>query len=198
MLRNMVFIVLLLSLSACGTSPKSKFYMLSVEDDPVTYADNKEQGIGVGVWTVNIPEYIDRSEIVTRKNPFEIEIADFNRWAIDLDHNMTRLIAGELARLLKTDRVVISPWPAYRKNDYQVKIYIDRFDGEIGGEVQLSGVWSLLSAEGKKEQLRKVFTFTTRATSKDYIDQVAALSKLTVQLSEQIANGIATHKKSAP
>jgi uncharacterized lipoprotein YmbA len=195
MLRNIVFIVLLLSISACGTSPKSKIYMLSAEDDSVTYADNKEQGIAVGVWTVMMPEYLDRAEIVTRDNPFEIELADFNRWAVDLDRNMTRLIAGELARRLKTDRVVISPWAAYRKNDYQVKIYIDRFDGEIGGEVKLSGVWSLLSAEGNEEKLRKVFTFKTRANGKDYIELVAALSKLTVQLSEQIANGIATDKK---
>ena len=101
--------------------------MLSTEDDSVTYADNKEQGIAVGVWTVMMPEYLDRAEIVTRNNPFEIELADFNRWAVDLDRNMTRLIAGELARRLKTDRVVISPWSAYSKNDYQVKIHIDRF-----------------------------------------------------------------------
>eukprot|EP00481_Brizalina_sp_1-RS-2013_P000869 TRINITY_DN2076_c0_g1_i1.p1 TRINITY_DN2076_c0_g1~~TRINITY_DN2076_c0_g1_i1.p1 ORF type:complete len:103 (-),score=18.82 TRINITY_DN2076_c0_g1_i1:83-391(-) len=94
-------------------------------------------------------------------------------------------------------RIALSPRPGRlnRKNDYQIKIHVERFDGELGGETVLTGAWSLLNAKGNKELVRKAFTFKAQASGKDYSDMVAILSKLTVQLAEQIANVIAAQKK---
>lgn len=194
MFRLSIIVSLMLCLTACGSSPKTYFYVLNAEYASDNISDKKAEGVGVGVWLVALPVMLDRSEIVTRSGPYGIELADFHHWAGGLATNMTRLIASELGRRLQSDRIVISPWSAYRKNDYQVKTHIDHFYGELGGEIVLSGAWSLLNDEGSKELIRQAFTFKTRASSKNYEDMAAALSKLTVQLSEQIANVIASQK----
>jgi len=195
MFRHIFIVVLISGLIACGSSPKTHFYMLNAENASDSISQQKAGGVGVGVWKVQLPLLLDRYEIVTRTDIYSIELADFDKWAGSLGNNMTRLIASELGRRLQTDRVVISPWSSYRKNDYQVKIHVERFDGVLGGETVLSGAWSLLNAQGNKELARKSFSFQTQTKGKEYSDMVAALSQLTVKLSEQIAGVISVQDK---
>ena len=194
MFRILLTVGLILVLTACGSSPKTHFYVLNAEPQSDNLSDQKLEGVGVGLWSVNLPSVLNRPEIVTRSGQYKIELADFHQWVGGLGNNITQLIARELGKQLRTDRVVISPWSAYRKNDYQVKVDIDRFDGELGGEIILSGAWSLLNAEGNKELIREAFTYKTQAGGENYSDVVAALSQLSVQLSEQIANVISSRK----
>jgi hypothetical protein len=127
---------------------------------------------------------------VTRDNQFKISMADFSWWAGDLSENMTLLIVTQLSQQLQSNRVVTSPWSSYRKIDYQVKTRLERFDGELGGEVVLRGLWSLLDGDGTKELRRQVFEFKTNTVDLTYQEMVAAMSRLTVQLGEQLADGI--------
>jgi len=91
---------------------------------------------------------------------------------------------------------VVSPWASFRKIDYQTIVRVERFDGALGGEAVLRGVWSLLDAEGQKELRREAFEFKAHAagaaapTAASYEALVATLSRLTVQLAELMANGI--------
>jgi hypothetical protein len=157
---------------------------------------NVNAGPAVGVWSVRLPGYLERSEIVTRDGEYEIRLGDFWWWAGNLDENMTQLIANELSQKLQSNRVVISPWPSFRKIDYQAIIRVERFDGALGGEAVLRGVWSLLDATGQQELRREAFEFKAKAAgtstleASSYEGLVAALSRLTVQLADQMAKGI--------
>ena len=193
--RLICIISFLFFLGACSTSPKTHFYVLNTKfASNEVYSGESFESVGLGLWLVKLPRLLDRPQIMTRTDQFNIELADFHKWVGGLGNNMTRLIANELGRLLQTDRVVISPWPSYVKNDYQLTIQVDRFDGELGNEVVLKGVWSLLNSKGNKELTRKAFNYTTNAGGKSYGDMVAALSTLTVQLSQEIAKIIASRK----
>jgi len=147
-------------------------------------------GPAVGVWQVELPDFLDRSEIVTRDNQFKIKMADFSWWAGRLNQNMTLLIASQLSKQVQSNRIVVSPWPSYRKMDYQVRTRIQRFDGELGGEVVLRGLWSLLDGDGTKELHSQVFEFKTNTVDLSYQEMVAAMSRLVVQLAQQQADGI--------
>jgi uncharacterized lipoprotein YmbA len=190
MLRHILIASLLVVLAACGSSPKTEFYVLNADHGSMVQAANAGTGPAVGVWRVRLPDLMDRSEIVTRDNLFKVKIADFSWWAGSLQINMSRLIAVELSQLLQSNRVVVSPWPSYRKNDYQIVIRVERFDGELGGEVVLRGLWSLLDSEGLNELSREVFEFKTSTTDSTYQEMVAAMSRLTVQLADQLADGV--------
>ncbi len=194
MLRHILIASLLVLLAACGSSPKTEFYVLNADHGSLVQSANAGTGPAVGVWRVSLPDLMDRSEIVTRDNLFKVKIADFSWWAGNLQVNMSRLIVVELSQLLQSNRVVVSPWPSYQKNDYQIVVRVERFDGELGGEVVLRGLWSLLDNEGLNELNREVFEFKESTADLTYQEMVAAMSRLTVQLADQIAAGIITQE----
>ena len=190
MLRRMLMVSCLVLLAACGSSPKTEFYVLNADKGSVMQSANLSTGPAVGVWQVKLPDLLDRSEIVTRENQFKISMADFSWWAGDLSENMTLLMVTQLSQQLQSNRVVTSPWPSYRQIDYQVITRLERFDGELGGEVVLRGLWSLLDGDGTKELSRQVFEFKTNTVDLTYQEMVAAMSRLTEQLAQQLADGI--------
>ena len=110
MLRHVCIASLLVLLTACGSSPKTEFYVLSADHGSIVQAANVNAGPAVGVWSVRLPGYLERSEIVTRDGEYEIKLGDFWWWAGNLDENMTQLIANELSQKLQSNRVVVSPW----------------------------------------------------------------------------------------
>jgi len=191
MSRHFLIISLMLCLSACGTSPKTNFYVLNAEYK----LPGKADGLGVGIWKVRLPLMLDRSEIVTRNGQYEIELADFHHWAGGLGSNINSLMAHELSQRLDTVRVSTSPWQAHKVNDYQVKVFIDRFDGVLGGKVEFNGIWILLNGKGDKELTRESFALNAQVNGKKYSDMVASLSQLTTQLSGLIADAIERDQK---
>jgi len=194
MFRFMFVVSVLSVLYGCGSSPKTNFYILNSQQTTEYQIDNNVENLRIGVWKVKLPELIDRAEIIVRSDSYNIELADFHQWAESLSNNITELLAGELSRQLKTERVVTSPWSAYRKNQYQVKIHISRFDGGLGGESVLSGAWSLLNAQGDKEIIRDAFNYKANAVDKTYSEMVKTQSQLVVQLAEQISKTISAQK----
>jgi uncharacterized lipoprotein YmbA len=190
MLRQIFIASLLVLLAACGSSPKTDFYMLNADQESVAQAANVGTGPAIGVWRVNLPDLLDRSEIVTRDNRFKVKMGDFSWWASSLAQNMTLLITVEMSELLQSNRIVVSPWPSYRKNDYQLIIRVERFDGELGGEVVLRGLWTILDGDMTKELNRQVFEFKINTVDSTYQEMVAAMSQLTVRLAGQLADGV--------
>jgi len=190
MLRHIFILSLLAALTACGTSPKTKFYQLNTQQETSEAVTEKNQGPAIGVWRVDLPDFLDRSEIVTRNNHFEIELADFSWWADDLENNITSLIASELSQRLHSNRVITSPWSSYQKNDYQIKIHVQRFDGVLGGEAVFRGTWSLLDATGKNVLSNESFSYSAKTADNTYKEMVATLSQLTLQLVDEMASSI--------
>ena len=196
MWRHVSLVSLIVLLAACGSSPKTEFYVLNADFESIAQTANANTGPAVGVWGVQLPGFLERSEIVTRDSEFEVILGDFAWWADDLSENMTRLIAAELTLGLQSNQITVSPWPSYFTTDFQTVIHVERFDGVLGGETVLRGVWSLLDANGQKELRREVFEFSESAAGSStegadsYKEMVATLSRLTVQLAEQMTKGI--------
>ena len=190
MLRHISMVSLLVLLAACGSSPKTDFYMLNTDKGGFAQAANTATGPAVGVWQIKLPDYLDRSELVTRDNEYQITIADFSWWAGNMETNATLLIATAMSKGLRSNRVLASPWESYRKHDYQVKIRLERFDGALGGEIVLRGVWSLLDADGLNEISGEVFEFKANAVDATYKGMVATMSQLLVQLGGDLTAAI--------
>jgi len=95
-----------------------------------------------------LPHYTDRPQIVTRTSPYELQLAEFDRWAGTLDANFTRVFADNLALLIPASRVVVSPWPRSTAVDYQVVIDVTHFLSQVGAESLLIAHWTRLKREG--------------------------------------------------
>jgi uncharacterized lipoprotein YmbA len=195
-----VFTVLslaLLMLGGCGSTPPTRFYVLSTLTDtsPPTPAGKRELTIGVG--PVTLPPYLDRPQIVTRASRAKLNLGEFDQWAAALQDGVARVLAENLSLLIPTDRVVLHPWPRQTAIDYQVTVEVIQFDKTMGDEVVLAARWSLAAADGPDLLLRKA-RYSTPAGGQDYEATVTAMSRTLEALSRDIATALLTIVQKAP
>jgi hypothetical protein len=137
-----------LTLSGCSASKPTRFYVLSEMPDvttstSATQSTSTGRGPAIGVGPITLPKYLDRPQIVTHLNTNSLAQADLDQWGGDLDDNITRVLAANLAKLRNTDRVSIYPWKDGVPVDYQVTLNIARFERDISGSVVLDVFWTV-------------------------------------------------------
>ena len=177
-----------LMVGGCASQP-SRFYLLSALPNPETASPGTsgQQGPTIGVGPVTLPRYVDRPQIVTRTSPYEIKLAEFDRWAEALDTNFSRVLAENLSLLLPTARVVMSPWPRATPIDYQITVDVTHFLSQVGGDSLLIADWTLFKGEGQEVLTSGRSRFSASPGGQDYAAIVAAMSQTVVSLSREIA-----------
>jgi uncharacterized lipoprotein YmbA len=175
-----------------GTQRDAKYYVLSSMQSEATpvqpLADLSDIGIGVG--PIRMPLYLDRSDIVTRGSSNQVEIAEFAQWAGPLQENFSRVLAENLSVLLSTDKVGIFPFVRRETIDYNITVYVTRFDGMPGDKADLRARWSILDSKRKKS-LYEMHTIASHPTENDTTEALVAAKSSTVsELSREIAKAI--------
>jgi uncharacterized lipoprotein YmbA len=135
---------------------------------------------------VSLPRYLDRPQIVTRTSPYELKLAEFDRWAESLDANFARVVAENLSFLLPTARVAVHPWPRAAEIDYQVIVDVTHFLSQEGGEILLIADWMLFKGEGTQVLATGKSRFSASASGRDYAGIVGAMSQTVASLSREI------------
>ena len=183
-----------------GTQRDTKYYVLSSmqsEAKPVQPMANLPD-IGIGVGPIRMPLYLDRSDIVTRGSLNEVEIADFSQWAGQLQENFSRVLAENLSVLLQTDNVGVFPFIRRELLDYNITVYVTRFDGLPGDQAHLRARWSILDGKRKKSLFEK-HTVASHPTDSDTTEALIAAKSITLgQLSREIAQAIEEISKKQP
>jgi len=179
-------------LNGCTSSPRAKFYLLSTPatESPEANASADNRCLSIGVGPINIPDYLDRPQIVTRTTPNEISLAEYDRWSESLKDNITRVLAKNLSVLLCTKTIMVFPWKGGTPLDYRIEMRVLRLDGSLGGNVFLEASWIVLSGDGKKMLFVKESNFTEATGGKDYNSLVGAQSRALHQLSGEIAEAL--------
>jgi hypothetical protein len=175
-----------------GTSPPVNFYVLSpiTESAAATAPAGDESRIAIGVGPVKLPDYLDRSQIVTRSSPNKLKVAAFDRWAESLKSSFPRVLTENLSALLNTNQVAIFPWRNAISVEYQVIVDVVQFDAESGGNAVLIARWSILGDRGNKMYMLKRSTITVSPNTDDYAELVSAQSQTLAEFSREIAEAI--------
>ena len=183
--------------SGCASSPPVRFYTLSpsVPAGPETNPSGNKACLSLGIGPIKFPDYLDQPKIVTRMTPYEIQMAEYDRWAEGLKDNFTRVLGKNLSALVCTRNILVFPWRGGAPIDYRVEMEVLRLDGGLGGEVTLEAWWMVLSGDGKKTVLSRRSTFTEAVGGKDYPSLVASQSRTVGLLSSEIAEAIKTLPK---
>jgi uncharacterized lipoprotein YmbA len=145
---------------------------------------------------VDLPQYVNRPQIVTGHNAPELQSADLAQWAEPLQDGFIRVLAENLSLLLGTERVALFPWKSIVP-EYQVVIEVTHFLGQPGGEVSLVALWSILRKHGKEALVSKKSSFRAATGSSEYAALVAAMSRTVAALSRDIATALAALPPSA-
>lgn len=177
---------------ALRSSTTTKFYILSPLVSPAIEKQdekgNKCKTIGVG--PLRLPAYLDRPQIVTRVNPNELKLAEFDNWAEPLKDNVTRVLVENISRLLFTESVVIFPWKKSSHIDYKIDIEVVWMDGKLGEKAILVTQWTIVDASGKSVLLTKKSQYTESVTETTYSALAAAYSRLIANFSHDVAEAI--------
>ena len=189
MIKKILFLALLSILASCSNSSTdasagTRFYSLS----SLAPGNASNENLRIGVGPIEIPRLINRPQIISRKNDTEIIMAEAHQWGGSHKEELIQVITDNLSSLLKTEKIEQYPWKFAFKPNYQVRINIERFDGELGKSITLKARWRLL--KNKKEILVKRAVINTKTQGATYSDYVKALSQALKVFSRKIANNI--------
>lgn len=182
---------LLIFISGCSTTGDPQYYLLTSDTTLSTgnSSSNGEDGFLISVGPVTLPEYLDRSQIVTRSSDMKLDLADNHRWAEPLEENFTRVLAENLYGLVGTGKIVIFPAREYAPIKYRITVDVTRFDMSDQGEVLLIANWSVYDGNNKgllKSQ-RKQYRLDIGSAA-GYFEIVSAMSRTVNLLSRDISN----------
>ncbi len=181
----------------CAGSPSPRYYYLSSISGSAPEGKRSSEGpcVSIGLGPIEIPDYLDQSQIVIRVGPNEIKLADSDRWAEPLKENFTRALARNLSSLVCIKEVSFFPWRREIPTDYRVEMNIISFDGRPGEKVILETWWRLLSGDGKTVLQSKRISFSEPVGGRDYQFLIVAHSRALEQLSRDVAETIKTVSK---
>ena len=187
--------LLVIILLGCSHTPATRYYDLGPLPERGV-PERSEACVSVGVGPVKIPEYLDRSGIVTRVTSNELTVAEFNKWAEPLDESFPRVLVENLSSLLCTKTVLIFPWKGSIPLDYRIYVDVIRMDGKLGESAVLDVSWTIMGGAEKKGVLvMERSSYKEPAGGQDHKDFVAAQSRNVAALSRDIAEAIRTLSK---
>lgn len=118
------FLALALLLVACGSTPASNYYLLTTRDTTIPDGDTPSLGIG----PIVIPEYLNRSGMVSNNNQNKLQISKVDLWAEPLTDGMQRVVSLNLASILNTEDVQSYPWAHTHAPQYGVRLTLVELD----------------------------------------------------------------------
>jgi uncharacterized lipoprotein YmbA len=177
-------------IAGCSTTPTARFYTLNPMAQPAEKPTPGSQKLAVNVATVELPDSLNRQQIVTRESGNELKLAEFDRWGGALNENMGLVLAENLAQLLGSDQVVAYPRVQTVNPDYTLAVRVLQLDCTPGERVQLKAQWTLLAGAERKEVATRVTGYSEKPADRQYASLVAAVSRTLEQLSRDISREI--------
>lgn len=193
--RAAILGVLVLWAAGCAFSPQARFYTLT----PIGQQEGKPSSpaaipVSLSIAPVEIPDYLNRPQIVTRDGRNELQLAQFDRWAGALPDNIAAVLAENLSLLLASDRVQAVPRGRNQTSDYTLAVRVLRLDCLPGEQVILKARWVLSSPADGKELVTRVSTLSEKLKDDRYDTAVAAISGALERLSREIAGEIGSRR----
>jgi uncharacterized lipoprotein YmbA len=191
-LSAMVLFMTVVLVGCRSAAPPVEFYTLSALN-PATEKANPSvaaPNIAVGVGPVEIPQALDRPQIVTRTGPNKLTLDEFHRWAGSLQADFARVLAEHISLLLSIDQVAVYPWEVGFAPDYRIALDIRSFEGQWGKNVLLDVIWQITDRSGAKTLAVNKSIITEPLPTASYDALVAAQSQAIAQLSREIAQEI--------
>jgi hypothetical protein len=143
----------------------------------------------VVIGPVTLPDLLDRPQFVVSLDANRVDILEMQRWAAPLKSEIPRIIAENLAALLKPTRV-----SAYSQNSgldavYRVQIDIQKLEMAEGKGVALDAFWSIRRSDGDTAKSGRTVV-SEPVTVAGYESLVAAQSRALAVVSRDLAQAL--------
>jgi hypothetical protein len=178
--------------SGCGSSPAAKFYTLT----PLTQQAQDTRGVNawlaqpIIIGPVEIPEYLDRHEIVIRSEQNQLILSEFNLWGGSLKADVNRVLMENISYFLASEGIPVVTWKIGAADAFRLPVQIVRFDGAPNNDMVLKARWSVVGRDGKAFELVRESNISVPVRGGNHAAIVAAMSDALGELAKEIASGI--------
>lgn len=168
------------------SSPPSNFYLLSSLE--LHQANHLHaQPIYLGLGPIDIAQYLQQPQIITRLSDNQVNINEFHRWAEPLADGVKRIINQNLSLLVPSNHIANYPWPVKTRVDYRISMTIVRFDVQYNGESVLVARWKITNEDTTKTYLSRANRYSSYANINDYSSIVGSMNENITNLCRDIA-----------
>jgi len=194
---KLILYLALIAVAGCSPLAPRRNYAKFLILTPIAYASTStpfasltvRSQIALGVGPIDFPGYLQRTQVVTRSAPTQIDLSPVYRWAEPLDKNFKRVLSENLAQLLNTYRIEEYPWNHETQLDYQIAIQVQNFETTSGGQSELRARWIIKDGTNGRDLYASETTANTTVGSGD-AGVSAALSSDLATLSRAIASHV--------
>jgi uncharacterized lipoprotein YmbA len=175
--------------SGCGSSPPVQYYDLEALE--TGYVVDGDTYLTVGVGPLRAPDYLSRSQIVTRSSDSTIIVNDFKRWIEPVHEAIYRIVSENLDSLIDGAVVVSFPYTHNADLDYQLIGRISRFDADQDGTAVLQIQWGVITSKDDYVIRPKRARYEAQAAQAgDYPALARAMSEVLQQFSRDVAESL--------
>lgn len=173
-------------LAGCGSSPKEQFYALSLPAQPASVSAS----YFAAVLPVQIPEALDRPQLVVYQGGNQVKVLEQARWAGSLKDEI-RLALVSALESRGISNVYGAPVPEGRPT-YRITLSVNALTVSTQQPTQWQATWALRTVDGKKNAICTAAASGLGAdvgVAEAYRAAVAALSLHVADSLQQLAAG---------
>jgi uncharacterized lipoprotein YmbA len=186
-------LALVISLAGCGSSPPSKFYVLTADPAPpragAAAAGNTVAPNTIALGRITLPGALDRPQIARRRGANEIVFSEEERWAGPLDDMMRRVLADDLAARLPAGVMLVES-SAKPPPGATIALDVSRFDADESGAVTLAARWETIGRNGAPLGAPRESIIVEPGSGDAAAAVVATMSRAVAALAARIAAGL--------
>jgi len=181
------FVLTIILLTGCSSSAVTVRYYLI---EPVSMVNAQNEGApSIEIVNLEIPQYLERLQIASRRPDSQLVFASSHRWGESLRKNLTWALARNLTNLLGTPAIGTSENRLSSPPAYQLTVYVERFERGADGYVHLLARWQLIHRETRETIINSSNEYMSerRIDSKDFAGTVFVMSELLGEFSRTLA-----------
>ncbi len=184
-MKHLVLAFLLVLTVGCGSTPETRYYILSAEHTSAVSKVGADQPV-IGIREVRLADYLGAWRVAIVSDDSTVHAAVYHRWAEPLRHGVRRCLATNLSRELPEFRVESRARRGTR-GALRIDLEVDEFHATTAGFAVLSGRWILRHAHDNRIVAGEDFRLREALEGSGYAAAVAAQSRLLRQLGESIS-----------
>lgn len=143
--------------------------------------------LAVSVGPVTLPDILRQARIATGGADGRYRLSEYHRWGGEVDRDLARALAEQLAGNLGIEQVAVFPWDQSLGAKYQVLVDVLNMSGEPGKEATLAVRWTLVDPAGKSPAQARRSDLREVPADAGYPAWVAAQQRNIARLGEVIA-----------
>lgn len=191
-------LLLLALLSGCSTPAPLHYYRLDLGSpgrEEVAATPVAEELL-VGLWPIELPDELQRSEVVSYQPGGRVILSPRHLWAGDLAANIERQLGQRLAIQLGQG-VWHYPW-AGLPPEQTLRLDIQQLGGALDGEVTLQANWAFShKGDPQSQQLGRI-RLVQQVSGSGHLGYVQALAQLVERLADTLASHLQRAASAAP